>query len=721
MSVGPVGPVRPVRTKRAEASLPSRAPLGVGVGVLAVWVGLLCRAATHRTGGFFCYPLDDSFIHMAIGRTLAEHGVYGITPQGFTAASSSILWPIVLAAADLALGDHVLTPLVLNFALGVGVVAYLANRACVGAPCAPTWARSLWVAVVVAVTPLPIIVFVGMEHTAHVLVSLVFVFESASWLSGDRAACGRRTIVLAAVATSLRYESLFAVGVVCAWALALRRWRGAAALAAAAAGPLLVFGAYSVAHGWAFVPNSVLLKGNRIHFHDLTDVGDFLGGDFVSAICAEPHMLACLFGGAAVAALAIGRSGLRSSHAVRVVLSVLTASAHAQLASLNWFFRYEAYAVALVVASAGLFLVDVGPSLVAAAPFRRNVAAASLTAAALGLAPLARRAINATERAPAASANIFDQQVQTARLLARHFGDGPVVVNDIGAVAYFGAGPVVDLGGLASMGAARAKHFQMMRPPAASDVATLTAGAPVAVVYDEWVPDVPATWTRLGRWRVDRCWSCYAPSVSIFATRPEVIPRVREALTRFSPSLPRAVHAEGLYADFAPTAAPGSPDYALSEADEVLLTVPGFDPESRPETVNPDGTIHLPHAAPIAVRGVRMRDVAPLVDESLALRADRDRPPLYGGAAVRLVRSRGTRIHVAGAVARTGDFWWHEPVDVAAALERCGGRLGGGQAPNDGARGGGAPYVLRLARDGYVRVEVLATTELEPLDVLVVP
>src|SRR5436190_4681669 len=52
---------------------------------LCGWIYALCL---QNTGGHFVYPLDDTYIHLTMARTLAWEGVWGINPaDGFASAA----------------------------------------------------------------------------------------------------------------------------------------------------------------------------------------------------------------------------------------------------------------------------------------------------------------------------------------------------------------------------------------------------------------------------------------------------------------------------------------------------------------------------------------------------------------------------------------------------------------------------------------------------------
>ena len=180
-------------------------------------VGLFYRAVLKHTGGTYCYPIDDAFIHLAIARHLAFDGVYGVTKHAFAAASSSIVWPFLLALVDRVFGDHVTTPLVLNLVFGVALVAASAWLIRKEAPNASFGAQLFWLVAIVFLTPLPTLVASGMEHTLHAAATILLVAEAARALANEeRASTSQvaRLAALAALTCAARYEGLFIVAVV---------------------------------------------------------------------------------------------------------------------------------------------------------------------------------------------------------------------------------------------------------------------------------------------------------------------------------------------------------------------------------------------------------------------------------------------------------------------------------------------------------------------------
>lgn len=698
-------------------------PVIAGAGILLLFLVLFWKATLSHTDGTFCYPLDDAFIHMAIGRNIAQHGTFGVSPHAFAAASSSILWPLLLALVDLVAGDRLLTPLLLNSIFGLGLVGFLSRTFEREAPRSTPLTRALWVAAIVIAIPLPTIVFIGMEHTLHILVSIVFVFAAAEWLASPDRKVSRWLVALAALASSVRYESMFMVTFVAAFAALRGRARSGALLFGAGLAPIIVFGVFSMAHGSPFLPTSVLVKGNRIHFRDASDYGDFLGGAFIDRICIEPHMLAALGAAALLLVVVMRREGLWSKHALRISISLLTGIAHVQFAGLNWFFRYEAYAVGLIGTSVALFCIEAVPSvldLFRGRPFGGPLSVAAIIATIIVAGPIGRRALLAAEQTPSASRNIYDQQLQNARFLSRYFPGEPVVVNDIGAVAYMGDHPIIDLAGLATLSIAKAKHFDMNTPPETEAILSSSAGADVAIVYDDWFPNVlPKSWIRVGRWRLDWCRSCGSPVASIYATHPDAFPRVVAALRAFAPDLPREVNQEGRY-----TATPHRSD-ALAEGDVIRIEAAFSSPKLRRRysfvtVVGADGRFPYPYSDAVSARGLTIEQVEQNVLRAFEQIRERDHelieptPPVK----ITLVRRSSHHIFVSGSVVTPAELWTDEKWSAAHAVELSGGR--------DFLSSGGQPFVFRETAPGVFdkiafNLEGEGSPQLESLDVVYVP
>lgn len=56
-------------------------PLLTGSLFLLAVVALLEWITLRKTNGTFCYPLDDTFIHMAVAKNVALFSNWGITPM----------------------------------------------------------------------------------------------------------------------------------------------------------------------------------------------------------------------------------------------------------------------------------------------------------------------------------------------------------------------------------------------------------------------------------------------------------------------------------------------------------------------------------------------------------------------------------------------------------------------------------------------------------------
>jgi hypothetical protein len=496
--------------------------------VLVVLSAVLVEAGLRATGRQLVYPLDDTYIHMAVARSLSEHGVWGVTRHGFTSSTSSLLWPLLLALGHAVGLRTAWLPLALNLAAGVVAVAAASWVVQDGAPAK----RAAVLLAVVVLTPLPVLVLSGMEHTLHAAATLLLAGLLVRALDGPRDRAGALALA-AAAGTALRYESLFLVAVAGALLAAHGRRRAAIAAGLGALLPPMVYALVSISSGWYALPNSVLLKGARFDPRTLGGVVEALGGRSLRMLAHAPHVLVLVL---ACLALLVAR---RSRPAVRGLqaLFVGTTLLHLQLADTGWLYRYEAYLVALGLATLGLSLADVHWREVRRAASGAGVAVLVLVTG----YPLLERAARAFRETPRASRNIFGQQYQMGLFLRRFYPGAVVAANDIGAVSYLADVHLLDLYGLASMDVARARRAGGLTR---EDLAGLAAvhHPEVVVVYRSWFGQtLPPEWEEAGWWRVPDQVVVADRVVTFFAAGPGARERLVRSLRAFQPEMPPAV------------------------------------------------------------------------------------------------------------------------------------------------------------------------------------
>jgi hypothetical protein len=521
---------------------PAMAALGVTWAILGVVFGL----CLSRNDGSFVYAVDDAYIHLAIAKNLVVHGVYGVSPGEPAMASSSIAWPWLLAGIRKLTGASDLAPLVLNLVAASALVLVaarsLSERGLVGTR---LFAATILVVLLVPVCPL---VFVGMEHTLHVVLVLVLVHELVQ--KPPLALAGTRLFVLAAAAlaaASVRYETLFVLAASALVLLVRDRRSAVAPLVACAVGasiPIALQGAFGCAHGGWFLPTSVLLK--RTPF----DPGA-LHAVLYQRLVENPYLLGVLV------LLALAYARRRDAW---IAIAFVTALLHTGLAQLGWFYRYEAYVLALALVPLAALGLD---WLATLARSQRHL----LVPLVLGTLPLTVRGFGSLRATPIASGNIHDQQVTMAAFVREQGEAARVAVNDVGAIAYLTDAKVTDLMGLASPKIARMKNLRIDRGLDRAQLEALERdeGFTIVLVYDDWFRGViPPAWRALERWKIRDNRVCAKDTVTVYATTESSAAVVRQRLDAFSSKLPPRVERQVtglLSAELAPSLHRSAPSW----------------------------------------------------------------------------------------------------------------------------------------------------------------
>jgi len=503
---------------------------------LAVVLGLFL-AIRHRDDGVFTYALDDPYIHLALAQSLA-HGHYGINPGEPSSPSSSVLWPFLLVpfAAHPSSLPLVYAPLLWNV-LFCAIAAWLIGRTVDRwswyparwswysrpGPTARPLTRFGLAAALMLIANLAGLTFIGMEHGLQVLLAIACAAGLAEAFAGRPIPAW--SLAAAVLGPMVRYENFALVAAVAVALYGLGRTRAAVWVAALSLlGPAL-FSLFLLSRGLPALPSSVLVKAKVYTFHGGALIataatvvqGVYLG---VQEVAWWDQLL--------VALLLAWLRVREKQRARRFILggALLTALLQLIVGRVNWFHRYEVYALVFT-------------ALIAATALAESTRLPRIALAAGLLAFGAPYAV-ALYDTPTAAANVYQQQYQMHRFLAG-FRGSVVAVNDLGLVSYDRRPGlyVLDLWGLASPAASRQRY----KDGDWLDTITRAHGAGLAILYPDWYPEgAPDDWDPLGTMCIaSRRVSIARKCVVFYSTALGDQPALQAELAAFTLTLPPTV------------------------------------------------------------------------------------------------------------------------------------------------------------------------------------
>ncbi len=525
-------------------------PLFSAMGLYWAAVIVLVIISVNKNQGHLVYPLDDTYIHMAIAKNVVLHHVWGMTRYEFTSSTSSPLWILLLAGTYLIFGVNEVSPLVLNALFGtltiLALYLFLARNI--------ISRLTIFVILLVAVfvTPLPTLTVIGMEHTLHTFLSFCFVYFSIEVLSATEKPLQRYyvlLIVLSPLVTAVRYEGIFLVFVVCVLLLLQRRFLYAVTLGIIALLPVIIYGLWSISNGWYFFPNSVILKAH-IPVFSLKGIIELLNPKTLYLIQLHGHILFLL-----IASLFLllffyhskEKSYKAGKYANLIFIGCLLL--HMQFVPVFYFYRYEAYIVLI-----GIIVISISAYDLLSKKHIWKINAAGLSRLSYYLSlillilvfayPFCSRAIGPLKITLQATHNIYEQQYQMGMFLKRFYQGRTVAVNDIGAVCFLADIRLLDLWGLGSMEPAKLRREKLY---ITEEIYNLSQqhGVAIAIVYDSFfatdIGGLPPQWVPLGKWRMPDNVICGDDNVTLYAVDPSARGELKQNLRQFAPELPADV------------------------------------------------------------------------------------------------------------------------------------------------------------------------------------
>jgi hypothetical protein len=475
-------------------------PLLLSLTVFLVSLAVALRTALRWTDGHLIYALDDAYIHMAVAKTLASRGIWGCTPFHFSSSSSSLLWTLLLGAVNRVFGVRDWIPLVLNVAIAIATLV-VAHTALLRFR-APALLRASALLGIILVFPLAGMVLMGMEHILHLLLTIAFAavaVEVLTWVEEEPRRTRRRTLmlcILGALLGASRYEGFFLIGLVCLAFLVRRQVPRAVSIGAASLLPVAVFGAISMAEGSYFLPNPLMIKAVGEASMISALLKPFGGEDliFLRNNRAMPILLVLAVLATIVHSLA-RRGAWRPPLLFPLLLTaMILVHGHFVFSPLYWAYRYDAYLVAFGILAAAVALVDL--------PTPKELPRGALPALAVAaLVP----AVGDVREGIVPTAEIegmrgtYLEQYQTAQLIRSYYPATAVIVNDLGATAYYTQARILDLVGLGDV-----EPLRIMRNTAYTSREVTAWTAPyrprIAIVSLGWgvaVPLIPPEWIRV--------------------------------------------------------------------------------------------------------------------------------------------------------------------------------------------------------------------------------
>lgn len=533
----------------------SREVLWIAIASFLLPVLITEYSILQATNGHICYPVDDTFIHLAIAKNIVLHHVWGISPYGFTSASSSVLYPILLSGCMLLFGVHAIIPLIINILAGIAFVIIL-QRWLIRQGLTPLAQLVILFAVIVAI-PLPVIVMCGMEHTLQILFCFLFVYRFADEMEKSDARKVKTdhsvqmtwrlawpVYLCGLLLMSIRYEGAIVIATACLILLIRRKIVTALLLGAVSMLPIFVFGLYSIAHGNHFVPNSVSLKSaappltydGLSYFFSHGLFNDLFMTDVGYNIASTQRLLLLL-----PLAYLLFRQPIRRATRFTYVFLLLIPAVLAQLVFTSWgmFPRYEACLTGCSIVLVSVLAARYGRKVLNKMP-KQTLWLAVLTGTLLFI-PIFMRIKYAFGLTYQASINIYEQQYQMGQFLGKYYPNTPVAFNDIGAVSWFTQGNNLDLLGLGNIEVADSwgrggDMISVFKNLVSRD------RVKVAIIFDQSFPrTLWGNWNKAASWQIPNNVICLHNTVSFFSIYPNDTIALKRNLRDFQSVLPKEV------------------------------------------------------------------------------------------------------------------------------------------------------------------------------------
>lgn len=522
--------------------------LAISLAALILPLAVMVAEVLNHNGGIYSYPLDDSYIHLAVAKNLSQNNVWGISGHEFASAASSILFPLLLAAIFKVFGVYTIIPFIINFCAAIIFIIVAQKwliRQGVG-----FYGQLLILLLTIFLAPLPVMVMVGMEHILHLLFFLLFLTSFSSGLESMRASQNNRpnlkwsVYLYAFLLMATRFESMALVLVACGILAYYKFWPEVIKLGVISFIPVIAFGIFSVSKGGFFMPNSVVLK-SIIPGFNAEEISWYMQQQFFPRFFTNEEQYNTLGVQRLLLILPLvylvfRRSIIKDAQYSWLLIMLMACTIfHISFMTFSFYGRYETYLVASSVLICSTLFVKYSK-----VQFNGTITMPQVIGGLFGIilfAPVVTRSLTVFNKASLGAIWTYDQQYQMGQFVHKYYDNDGVVFNDIGAVSYFSEGKKVDILGLGNndIGKMRKAH---LNSPAYIDSLSRKRNIKIAIVYEPRFRKYMLGWQKVASWDIP--WEdpiSFYDSVTFYSLNSSDVPSLRENLKQYQASLPKEI------------------------------------------------------------------------------------------------------------------------------------------------------------------------------------
>lgn len=403
--------------------------------------------------GNFIYFWDDPYIHMAVAESLVKNGFPSADGYSISMASSSPLWTLILASfywimdKTNTINEFILVPFALNVFFGI-LTLFVASKI-------KTEKIKFSSYIVLLAAPLPIVVFVGMEHMLQIFLTSMLIYLSLEYINTKNSKIIKYFIITSMVAAFTRYELFVFANVLLIFTLIndihnikdkinilIDKKNVILKMIIASFIPILITGIYLKSQGLFFLPDSVVAKSISGGEGVVKNIQHNLAIYFNIKSIILPLLFPIISAYFAFFLEYLKKQDLKTAP-IAYALGFM-ALFHILFAG-PAFLRYDAYISAFSLIPILEYVL-----------LSKEKAACKLGAMFLSFFMIVAgtliltRDILGTYGVLIGSKNIHDQQIQSARFvnIVNQEKTNTIALNDLGAVAFFTNSKIIDMVGL---------------------------------------------------------------------------------------------------------------------------------------------------------------------------------------------------------------------------------------------------------------------------------